>query len=113
MAALVLIAAYFLKISRGEWIAVLFCIGMVLTAELINTAVENVVDLVTVKWHPLAALAKETAAGGRIGGGADRGCGRLTGFYPPLFCVYVKAKRAVVFYVEMRRRKLPFFRYLP
>ena len=37
----------------------LVCIGMVLAAELINSAVEAVVDLITLKEHPLAKIAKD------------------------------------------------------
>ena len=37
--------------------------GMVMALELVNTAVEAVVDLVTEERHPLAKIAKDTAAG--------------------------------------------------
>jgi diacylglycerol kinase (ATP) len=37
--------------------------GAVLVAEMINTAIETVVDLVTPAYHPLAKLAKDIAAG--------------------------------------------------
>lgn len=41
---------------------VLAC-ALVLSLELLNSAVEAVVDLVSPEWHPLAKLAKDTAAG--------------------------------------------------
>jgi undecaprenol kinase len=34
-----------------------------LCAELLNTAIEAVIDLVSPEWHPLAKVAKDTAAG--------------------------------------------------
>lgn len=40
-----------------------FCIGLVISLELINTAIERVVDLVTSEYHPLAKEAKDIAAG--------------------------------------------------
>jgi len=41
----------------------LMCIGMVVGAEMINTAIENVVDLASPDQHPLAGKAKDIAAG--------------------------------------------------
>ncbi len=44
--------------------ALLFiCVSGVLAAEMFNTAVESVVDMVTQAYHPLAKLAKDIAAG--------------------------------------------------
>jgi len=46
IAALVPIAAgIFLKISMLEWTIICFCIGLVFCVEIINTAIENLVDL--------------------------------------------------------------------
>ena len=39
-----------------------FTIGAVIALELINTAIEAVVDLVTEEYHPLAKVAKDTSA---------------------------------------------------
>lgn len=49
--------------SRMEWLILLFCICLVLAAELANTVVEIVVDLVTSEIHPKAKLAKDLSAG--------------------------------------------------
>ena len=57
-----LIAGIVLKIDLLSWCLVALCIGMVLFAELINTAVEAVVDLATTEFHPLAKRAKDIAA---------------------------------------------------
>jgi diacylglycerol kinase (ATP) len=63
-ATLAVIAAGFgCKISRAEWIAVIAAIGLVWTAEGVNTAIEAVVDLASSEPHPLARRAKDVAAG--------------------------------------------------
>ncbi len=43
----VVTAGLLFGISRGEWIAVVLCYGMVLAAEAVNTAIEVLVDLVS------------------------------------------------------------------
>lgn len=64
IAILVLVFAFFLKISFFEWITVLILIGLVLMAEFFNTAIEYTVDLASPKIHPLAKAAKDTASAG-------------------------------------------------
>lgn len=61
--ALVLIAGFALKISLTEWLIVLTLFGLVLALELVNTAVEAAIDLVTEERRPLAKKAKDAAAG--------------------------------------------------
>ena len=51
------------RISPGEWIAVVLCIGLVLGGECANTALEAMVDLASPDRHPLAKRAKDAAAG--------------------------------------------------
>lgn len=64
LATLVVIAAGVLfGISRVEWTAVVVAIGLVWTAEGVNTALEAVVDLASPQQHPLAQRAKDLAAG--------------------------------------------------
>ena len=60
MMALVIAAGLFFQISALVWCV---CFGLIMSLELVNTAVEAVVDLVTEKRHPLAKLAKDAAAG--------------------------------------------------
>ena len=47
------------KIGKEVWWISLIVIGMVLAAELINTAIEAVVDMVTTEYNPLAKVAKD------------------------------------------------------
>lgn len=61
--ALVVIAGLILGLSAMEWCICLCLFGLVMALELVNTAVEAVVDLVTAERHPLAKIAKDTAAG--------------------------------------------------
>lgn len=62
-AVCVVIAGAILRISILEWCICLVLFGLIFSLELVNTAVEAVVDLVTEEKKPLAKLAKDTAAG--------------------------------------------------
>ena len=58
VAVLVVIAGLILGISVTEWCICLGLFGMVMALELVNTAVEAAVDLVTEERHPLAKIAE-------------------------------------------------------
>ncbi len=62
MALVVSILAFVFELSRTEWAILLLTMGLVISCELINTAIEATVDLVTEEYHPLAKVAKDTAA---------------------------------------------------
>lgn len=62
MGALALVAGALLKLDPVEWCIILICCGLVIHAELANTAIEAVVDLATSELHPLAKRAKDIAA---------------------------------------------------
>jgi len=59
----VLIAGFAFRISRGEWIAVILCIGLVITLESINSAIENIADFVSPEKHDTIKKVKDLAAG--------------------------------------------------
>lgn len=63
VAAAVVICGFIFKLSPIEWCICLTLFGLVLALELVNTAIEAVVDLVTEERKPLAKKAKDTAAG--------------------------------------------------
>lgn len=63
IAALVLAATLVLRLDRFYVIAMVVLVALVLSLELVNTAVEAIVDLLTVAHHPLAKTAKDAAAG--------------------------------------------------
>ena len=60
---LVTLAGTLFQITAVEWCICLLLFGLVAALELVNTAVEAVVDLVTEEKKPLAKIAKDTAAG--------------------------------------------------
>lgn len=51
------------RISAVEWMFCILCFALVLGAELFNSALESVVDLVSPGYHKLAEDAKDMAAG--------------------------------------------------
>ncbi len=61
---IVILFGFLFKISAFEWIALVFCLGLVWSFECINTALESDVDLSTPEIHPLAKIAKDCAAAG-------------------------------------------------
>jgi diacylglycerol kinase len=63
MGTLVIIAGFYFQIHVMEWYVILIVIGIVLSLELINTALESLVDLVTQEHLPLAGKIKDIAAG--------------------------------------------------
>jgi diacylglycerol kinase (ATP) len=57
------LAALILRLGRDYVVDLVIIIAVVLALELLNTAVESIVDLLTVTHHPLAKTAKDAAAG--------------------------------------------------
>ena len=57
-----IVAGFVVRLDPLSWAIVLVCCGVVISAELLNTAVETVVDLVSPEFHPLAGRAKDIAA---------------------------------------------------
>lgn len=65
IAALFAIAlGFFLKLSTGEWLAIVLSIGIVMAAEVLNTAIEYLADTVHPEMDPGIRRAKDAAAGG-------------------------------------------------
>jgi undecaprenol kinase len=58
----VVFLGFVLEVTKIEWIFLLLLIGGVISLELINSSIENLVDLVTEEFHPLAKKAKDMAA---------------------------------------------------
>lgn len=59
----VLLLSFYFNISRTDWIIVIVLIGVVLYAELCNSAIEAIVNSFTSTEHPGAKLAKDFSAG--------------------------------------------------
>jgi diacylglycerol kinase (ATP) len=60
---LVLAAGALVRLSPAEWALILLAIVCVWASEALNTAIEFLVDLASPELHPLAAKAKDVAAG--------------------------------------------------
>ncbi|MBR4454798.1 MAG: diacylglycerol kinase family protein [Solobacterium sp.] len=58
-----IIAGLILKLTYMEWIAVLICIGMVITAEYLNTAIEFICNYLTIRKDDRIRVIKDIAAG--------------------------------------------------
>lgn len=59
----VIIAGFIFRISVTEWMFCLVLFALVISLELVNTALEAAVDVATDEWRPLAKKAKDAAAG--------------------------------------------------
>jgi diacylglycerol kinase len=60
--AIALLLGWYLHISANEWLWVLLCITMVLAAELLNTSIETLTDMVSPGYHEKAGHVKDVAA---------------------------------------------------
>jgi diacylglycerol kinase len=58
----VFLAAGFFKVSKGEWIAIILVIGFVWAAELFNTAIERLSEMVSQDFHPGIKFIKDVSA---------------------------------------------------
>ncbi|MEX2235739.1 MAG: diacylglycerol kinase family protein [Cyclobacteriaceae bacterium] len=56
-------AGFYFQITWLEWCLILFAIALVIGLEIMNSAVEDLVDLVTQERKPLAGKVKDLAAG--------------------------------------------------
>ena len=59
----VIICGFVFNICLIEWTILILCISLVVSLELINTAIEEVVNLASPDVHPLAKASKDVAAG--------------------------------------------------
>ena len=58
-----IILGFTVSLSSYQWLLVLFCIGLVISLEMINSAIERFCDLVTTDFHPGIKIIKDVAAG--------------------------------------------------
>jgi diacylglycerol kinase len=62
IAVIAILAAVVLRFDSIQWVTLMLTIGFVLAAELFNTCLEHVVDLIMPESHPLARSAKHAGA---------------------------------------------------
>jgi len=63
IAVVVMLLSLFFNLSRAEFLCLMFTIVLIIVAEMVNTAIETVVDLYTDLYHPKAKIAKDVGAG--------------------------------------------------
>jgi diacylglycerol kinase len=63
IAAVVVALGLWLNLSASQWALLTLTIGFVLVSEMLNTALEKLVDLVSPDYHPLAKVVKDVVAG--------------------------------------------------
>ena len=64
--AVAVVAGLIIGLDLMRWAIVTLCCGVVISSELVNTAIETVVDLVSPEFHPLAGRAKDIAAASEL-----------------------------------------------
>lgn len=63
---IVISAGWWFGLSEAEWLAIGLTISVGLVIEMINTAIEATVDLITSEINPLAKIAKDCASGAML-----------------------------------------------
>ena len=58
-----ILLGFVVSITPYQWLLVLFCIGLVISLEMINSAIEIFCDMVTTDFHPKIRIIKDVAAG--------------------------------------------------
>lgn len=85
----VIVLGWFFDISMFEWIAVIFAIGLVLSAELLNTAFEALCDKFHADPDPHIAKIKDLAAGGVLVASTTASIIGLIVFMPHVTALFV------------------------
>lgn len=83
--AVVIILGAYLKISRIDWILLVFAAGLVLVAEAFNSAIEIDIDLTSPEYHPAARDTKDVAAGAVLVASIIAAVIGILVFYPYIF----------------------------
>lgn len=63
IAVIVMIVSLFFDLERTEFLCLTFSVVLIILAEMINTAIETIIDLYTELYHPKAKIAKDVGAG--------------------------------------------------
>jgi len=82
---LVIVFGFALKVSTNEWLVIILCFGTVLSAEIFNSAIENLTDLISPDQNPKAGLAKDMAAAAVLVSAIAAAIAGLIIFVPKLF----------------------------
>lgn len=63
ISVIVICCGFLFKVSLTEWCLLLFAIGLVISTEMLNTAIEKLADTITTERNPQIGVAKDIAAG--------------------------------------------------
>lgn len=63
VAFIVIFSAWHFEVTKMEWIVLLLAIALALIAEMLNTAIESVTDILILEFNKHAKTAKDVAAG--------------------------------------------------
>lgn len=63
LAALSVVAGILLGLDKTEWIVIVICIVLVFALEMVNTALEELCNLLTTEFHPAVKIIKDLSAG--------------------------------------------------
>ena len=63
IAVIVMLVSLFFDLNKAEFLCLMFTVVLIIIAEMLNTAIETVVDLYTDLYHPKAKIAKDVGAG--------------------------------------------------
>ena len=80
-----MIAGLVFGLTSVEWCLIVLCIGLMWTAELLNTSVEVLVDLLSPEYHERARVAKDVAAAAVLCSAVASAVVGLIVFIPKLF----------------------------
>ncbi len=62
MAMLVIAAGFLFRITKIEWMVMLVCTGLVISLEMLNSAIERICNMYTTDFHPAIKIIKDIAA---------------------------------------------------
>ena len=85
VALIAILAGWYYDLSRTEWCLVLLSIGTVWTAELVNTSIEHLTDIVSPDYNELIGKVKDIAAGAVLFAAIAAGIVGLIVFLPHIF----------------------------
>lgn len=98
---MVLAASAVLRVSLTELAVMVFCIVVVIVTEMLNTALECVVDLATSDYHPLAKLSKDISAGAVLVASLGAAVVGALIFLPKILLLIVKTMDELALYVPV------------
>jgi diacylglycerol kinase len=82
-------AGIWLQISRAEWLALLLCTALVVSLEMMNTAIETLCNFITLSHHTKIEKIKDVAAGAvLVAGLISLVCGIII-FVPKLIILFI------------------------